>query len=445
MGRYIADYIKGCDLCNRTKTFPTLPTGKLMPNRIPDRCWQVISVDLITELLPSRGYDAIMVVVDHLSKQAHVIPTTLDITAAGVAKLFRDHIWKLHGLPEEVISDRGTQFVSNFTQSLSQLLGIRVAASMAYHLQMDGQTKRVNQEVEQFLQLFVNQRQDDWYKWLAIAEFTYNDRIHASMCSSPFMMDTGQNPRLGIEPLRESRLETLNDFASRMDAAMKEAHSALSWAVDDMARFYDAHWREAPLYAVGDKVWLNGQNITTTHLMKKLDHKWLGPYLVEKVISRSAYRLKLPSSFGRTHPVFSVTLLRPYNADVITEQVQRDPPPPVVRDGVEEYEVECILDSRIFQGKIEYLVCWKGYGIEEDEWRPSDDVKGAKRLVSEFHQQNPEAPQHISAIDFSKLPFRPLTNFMDTPDTVPADWATGRCASGHCTFEGGVNVRVRSM
>src|SRR5467141_2673510 len=129
----------------------------------------------------------------------------------------------------------------------------------------------------------------------------------------------------------------------------------------------------------------------------------------------------------------------------MTEQVQRDPPPPVVRDGVEEYKVECILDSRIFRGKLEYLIRSKGYGIEEDEWRPSDDVKCAKKLVSEFHWQNPEAPQHISAIDFSKLPFCPLTNFTDTPDTVPVGRATSRCASGCCTFEGEVNVRVHSM
>jgi len=92
------------------------------------------------------------------------------------------------------------------------------------------------------------------------------------------MMDTRQNPQLGIEPLRESCLETLNDFASRMEVAMKEAHSALTRAADDMACFYDAHQREAPLYMVRDKFWLNGQKITMTHPMKKLDHKWLGPY-----------------------------------------------------------------------------------------------------------------------------------------------------------------------
>jgi len=116
-------------------------------------------------------------------------------------------------------------------------------------------------------------------------------------------------------------------------------------AADDMAQFYDAHHREAPLSKVRDKVWLNGQNITTTCPMKKLDHKWLGLYVVVKVISQNAYRLKLPPSFSQTHLVFSITLLWPYNTDAITEQVQCNPPPLVVHDRVEEYEVESILDT----------------------------------------------------------------------------------------------------
>jgi len=109
------------------------------------------------------------------------------------------------------------------------------------------------------------------------------------------MMDTRQNPWLGIELLRELCLEALNDFASKMEAATKEAHSALARTADDMAHFYYALWREAPLYMVGVKVWLNGQNITTTPPMKKLDHKWFGPYPVDKVISQSMYQLKLLS------------------------------------------------------------------------------------------------------------------------------------------------------
>src|SRR5882724_12972851 len=98
-----------------------------------------------------------MVVVDRLSKQAHIIPTTSDVMASGVARLFRDHIWKLHGLPEEVISNQGTKFVSSFMCNLSQLLGIKVAALTTYHPQTDGQMEWVNQEVKQFLWLFMNQ------------------------------------------------------------------------------------------------------------------------------------------------------------------------------------------------------------------------------------------------------------------------------------------------
>ena len=114
MGHYIAKYVKGCDLCNQTKMFPTAPMGKFMPNHIPYHRGQIILVDLITELPQSHGYDSILVTIDRLSKQAHFIATTSDITSLGVAQLFQDGVWKLHRLPEEVISDRGPQFVSNF-------------------------------------------------------------------------------------------------------------------------------------------------------------------------------------------------------------------------------------------------------------------------------------------------------------------------------------------
>jgi len=112
--------------------------------------------------------------------------------------------------------------------NLSQLLGIKVATLTAYHPQTNGQTERVNQEVKQFLQLFMNQCQDDWYKWLSIAEFAYNDQVHTSTHSSPFMLDTGQHPQLGVEPLMESHLETLKDFTSRMNKVTDEVHLALS-------------------------------------------------------------------------------------------------------------------------------------------------------------------------------------------------------------------------
>ena len=97
------------------------------------------------------------------------------------------------------------------------------------------------------------------------------------------------------------------------------------------------------------------ENIRTAHPTKKLNYKWLGLYVVKWVISRSAYRLKLPASFGKTHPVFSVTLLRPFEGDSIAERQEHHPPPPplIVRDGVEEYKVEKILNSQVLHRKVE--------------------------------------------------------------------------------------------
>ena len=121
--------------------------------------------------------------------------------------------------------------------------------------------------------------------------------------------------------------------------------------------------------------------------MKKLDYKWLGPYIIKWVISCGAYWLKLPMSFCKVHPVFSVNLLCPFEGDPITKHQERHllPPPLIIHDSIEEYNIERILNSQIFCRKVEYLVCWKGYGVKEDEWCPAQDILGSKQFVAEFH------------------------------------------------------------
>src|ERR1700761_2377603 len=222
MSRYVAAYIKGYDRCNRTKIFPAKPFGKLTPTQIPTENWQTISVDLITGLPESQDYNAIMVVVDRLSKLLHAMPTTDKVTSAGVARLFRDNVWKHHGFPEQIISDRGPQFVSQFMPELNSILGTKTSASTAWHPQTDGQTESANQEIEQYLRLFVNHRQDDWAEWLPLAEFSHNNRVQASPRQTPFMLNNGRHPRTGVEPFRESRNQSVDDFVKKMQAAKKE-------------------------------------------------------------------------------------------------------------------------------------------------------------------------------------------------------------------------------
>ena len=155
----------------RTKAIRQPPTGELHPLPIPDEPWDTISVDFIVELPQSEGKDSVMVVVDSVTKRGHFVDTVTTISAAGSARLYVQHVWKHHGIPRRVISDRGPQFVAEFMKELYRLLGVKIAATTAYHPQGDGQTKCVNQELEQYLQLFINQRQDDWVKLLLFAEF----------------------------------------------------------------------------------------------------------------------------------------------------------------------------------------------------------------------------------------------------------------------------------
>ena len=154
----IGKYVDGCDACQRYKNQSEALAGKLMPNAISEKLWSHISADFITKLPLAQGYDAILVVCDCFSKMAHFIATTEKTSAEGLAKLFRDHIWKLHGLPKSIISDRGVQFAAGMMKELNSLLGIQTKLSTAYHPQTNGQTERVNQELEQYLRVFIDHR-----------------------------------------------------------------------------------------------------------------------------------------------------------------------------------------------------------------------------------------------------------------------------------------------
>jgi len=264
MSRYIGQYTATCDLCLRTKVQRQPPTGHLVPLPTPDIWWDTVSVDFIVELPESDGYDAIMVVVDSLCKRAHFLPVNTTITAVGSARQFRDNVWKLHGLPTRIVSDRGPQFTAEFTTELYRLLGIKAARTTAYHPQADGQTERVNQELEQYLQLFTNERQNDWADLLSMAEFQYNNHIHSSTQQTPFLLDSGQHPRMGFEPKQPARVEAVNEFTDRMKMALEEAKSALNKAKDDMARYYNQRRLPTPVYKTGDKVYLDASDISTT-------------------------------------------------------------------------------------------------------------------------------------------------------------------------------------
>ena len=392
MTKFVNKYVETCDSCARTKSRRHAAHGQLQPLPVPQSRWTDISYDFITELPKSNGYDAILVVVDRLTKMSHFIPTTTKVDAEGTALLFRQHVWKHHGTPERTVSDRGTVFNSKFLKALYELLGIKPLMSTAYHPQTDGQTERVNQNLEQYLRLYTTYLQDDWSNLLDTAEFTYNNTEHSSTGMTPFFANYGYHPRVTPSPVRSS-VPAAETLAKDLDSITKELKAMITLANERHARFYDRNHPEAPSFKEGDKVWLSGVNVKTMRPSKKLDDRRLGPFTIKSKKSDLVFELALPATMN-IHPVFHATLLEPHKGDPIPGRVQ-PPPPPIEVEGEEEYEVEKILDSRWIENgsRFQYRVKWVGYPSSENSWEPPEFVTNSSEEVTAYHTRYPSKPR----------------------------------------------------
>jgi len=317
-----------------------------MPNSIPEKPWMHILVDFITKLPLAQGYNAILVVVDQLTKIVHFIPTTEKTMAEGLAKLFRDNIWKLYGLPKSIISDRGPQFVAGIMRELNRMLGIESKLSMAFHPQTNGQMERVNQELEQYLRMFINHRQEQWPDWLGMAEFAYNNKAHSSTKISPFKANYRQDPRMGFKMRRKGKYKGAEKFVTKIKKIQEEAKAVLGKVQEEIKKYVDRKKGEANKYKVGDLVMLSTKDLKyqmTGRRTEKLTERFVGPYKVKKIISANTVELELPSTI-RIHPVVNVSRIHRYIGQV--EGQRKEQPTPVIIKGEKEWEVERILNKQ---------------------------------------------------------------------------------------------------
>ncbi len=213
--------------------------------------------------LGANGYDAILMIVDRFSKEIIPVACTTELSLEGWAKILRDEVYAKHGMPQVVISNRGTMFVSKFMKDLYDLLQIKANPSTTYHPQTDGQTERVNQEVEKYLRIFVNHLQDDWVEWLSLAAFAHNNRTHSATGKSPFEVNYGYNGNVlpGAKPQAPFHTPASTMFVSQMQKIHAEAKRSLEKAADQMKAQYDKKKHPVIKYQVGDKVWLDMTNL----------------------------------------------------------------------------------------------------------------------------------------------------------------------------------------
>src|SRR5258706_10653557 len=392
----VQDYVRSCDTCQRDKASRHKKYGLLDPLEIPYRPWSSISMDWIVKLPESGGYTQIWVIVDRLTKMAHFIPLKTGITAAELAQAFLRVIWKLHGLPDEIITDRDTKITSLFWQKLMDLMGTISKMMTAFHPQSDRQTERINQILEEYLQHYCSWKQDDWDELLPLAEYAYNSAISETTKMSPFYTNYRFEPKQSFKPIGKIQYQNpRSEVQVKMwENIWEQLKANIIKAQIRMTKWYDNKKQEGPDFKEGDMVMLNSRYIQTKRPSKKLDHKKMGPFRIEKAIGNRAFRLELPPQM-KVHPVYHIGLLERYRDSKDPTRKQIVPEVEEI-DGEMNWEVREIVESRQNRRKkhnpIEYLVLWEGYPDEDGTWEVYDNLKGtANEILQNFHNKYPHA------------------------------------------------------
>ena len=224
----------------------------------------------------------------------------------------------------------------------------------------------MNQELEQYLQLFIEHRQKDWPEWLAAAEFAINNKVHTATKVSPFMANYGKELRMGGDIRTKGKVERAMEFVERMKKVHEEAEAALKKTQEEMKRYADRGRKETKVWEREDRVLLSTKDLVFKERpSKKFTERYVGPYAIEEVVLSNAVKLRLPSSM-RIHPVVNVSRIVRYKEQVKGQKVEEGKP--VEIEGVEEWEVEKILNKKKIRGVVKYLVQWKGFTVEGDTW-----------------------------------------------------------------------------
>jgi hypothetical protein len=326
-----------------------------------------------------------MVVVDHgLTKGVIITPCLKTITSEGIAKLFFKHVYRRFGLYDKIISDRGPQFISKFSRALAKLLDYTIAPSTAYHPQTDGQTERLNQELETYLRIYCRTNPETWVEHLPLAEFVHNHRKHDSRNASLFYLMMGYNPRSLPHTLASSPVPAAEERVRLLQKAQEEAIACHNIAMQRMAEW--SHGVKYTPWKVGDKVWLSAKNLIIPIPKKKLGLKRYGPFPIKAVLSPITFTLQLPEQW-RIHPTFHASELSSYRETDVHGPNFQEPPPDIINEE-EEYEVEAILAHKGTGKQRHYLVSWVGYSSASNKWILEENLGNALEIMKAYKKKH---------------------------------------------------------
>jgi len=308
-------FCESCSVCKMSKPSNHAPYGLLETLEVPTRPWETIGIDFVGPLPESKtlygNFDMIMVAICHLTSLVHLMPTKQTYRARDVAEVIFDQVYKHHGMPKNIVSDRDMLFTSTFWRRLHELTRTELRMSSAYHPQSDGATERANRTMTQMVRQCVSSNQKDWASKLPAIEFAMNSACSQTTGYPPFVLNYGRMPPSMIWN-NNSDYPGVRKFAQNMKDAILTAHDAILTARVKQTRLANQRRKEAP-FVVGDMVYLSTVNLTLPKgRARKLAPKFVGPYRILEEFKNNSFRLDLPAELKQrgVHPSFHASLLR---------------------------------------------------------------------------------------------------------------------------------------
>ncbi len=406
MAADVDSYVRACHSCQLNKPSSLVPAGLLQPLPIPTTCWDSVSVDFMTGLpRTSKGHDAICVFVDRLSKYVHIIPTKMSNSAIQFATVFKDNIFRLHGIPKTLVSDRVPRFTSDFWRELFRQLGSLLNLSTAYHPQTDGQTENANRHISAYIRHYISPYQTDWDTHLTCAEFALNNHRSSTTRFTPFYMVYGRHPNTPITLTNkvvavrdDSTPLSVDAFIRNWHMDLQTAKASMETAQQRQQRYANLHRRDIH-FEPGDYVYIDAHDINIRTKAKKFKQRWIGPHKVTHRTGAVTYRIQLPPNLKRIHPIFHVSKLKAHKTSDLNPPVIA-PPIDLDTDNDVEYPMLEILESRTFgRAQIpQYKVSWSApYGPEHDDCINADELEECAALDRFLERQKEtEAQDAIS-------------------------------------------------
>uniref|UniRef100_A0A3P9LBR3 Gypsy retrotransposon integrase-like protein 1 n=1 Tax=Oryzias latipes TaxID=8090 RepID=A0A3P9LBR3_ORYLA len=330
-------YVAACTICATSKSSHQAPAGLLNPLPVPSRPWSHIAVDFVTGLPASQGNTVILTIVDRFSKAAHFVALPKLPTATETARCLTDHVFRLHGIPCDIVSDRGPQFSSQVWKNFCQGLGATASLSSGFHPQTNGQTERTNQDLESALRCVCSQNPSSWSNHLSWIEYAHNSLVSSATGRSPFEAYLGYQPPLFPSEEVDLTVPSVADHIRRCRRVWSATRQSLLRATQRAKTSADRRRSPAPPYAPGQEVWLSTKDLPLHTESRKLSPRFIGPFIVDSVINPASVKLRLPRSM-KVHPVFHVSRLKPVVSSPLCPP-SGPPPPARLVDGHPVYTV----------------------------------------------------------------------------------------------------------